>query len=459
MRGGWQENAMNQRNDLRIEPWEELVGDPRASDSDQTRFGFAKTPFDKARYRASPISRLSRIILLIAIFFCGWAVLRIGQINLTLSDVLLSLVLAVMLVRGEIDRSPFGNLTVLWLIGLGLMLSGLLVGTLANGGVERWLIVGAQYLFALMLLPMLLAGQQVSLTRILPALFVLGIAISQLIGISAMMLFENADTKDLLGDGFLTGNGRLGAMTGEPNPNGAMIAFALPMLLFSLRERIMPLGIGILCGALLMWGLLASGSFTGFVAALLALVVYFSVSGLVVLVRAAALGAVGLGLFLASGLPLPAAFENRVVGAVSTGNLDQAGTFTGRSLLIKEAWAMADDNILVGLGVDRFREVSIYGAPVHELHLLIWNEGGVIALAGLVTMLLTLVAAAFVARARSRPEGAMIFAVIVVFNVYTVSIPHMYSRVWILPVLLALATVFARRPTHSSPIDGTVPQR
>lgn len=450
---------MSEHNDLRTAPWHGPYGEPRPSDRNQAGFSSAATSLDSVSYRFGASSRFNRTLLLIAVLLCGWAVLRIGQINLTLSDVLLSFVLIVMLSRGDINRQPFGNLTAFWLIGLGLMLLGLLIGTLANGGVDRWLIVGAQYLFAFILLPMLLSGQQVSLTRILPSVFVLGIAVSELIGITAMWLFENADTKEWLGDGFLTGNGRLGAMTGEPNPNGAMIAFALPMLLFSLRERIMPLGIGIVCGVLLVWGLLASGSFTGFVAAIIALTAYFSISGLKALMRGAIMGIVTLGLFVASGLPLPSSFENRVAEALFSGNLDQAGTYTGRSMLIEEAWAMADNNMLIGLGVDRFREVSNYGAPVHELHLLIWNEGGVVAFAGLVIVLLTMAAAGIVAVSRYRPEGAMILAVIVVFNVYTVSIPHMYSRLWILPVLLALATVFARRPMHTSPIEGAVPQR
>lgn len=396
---------------------------------------------------------------MIAVFFCGWSILRVGQINLTLSDILLSLVMAVMLFRGEINSRPFGNLTVFWFGGLGLMLLGLLIGTVINGSVDRWLIVGAQYLFAFFLVPMMITGQQISLTRSFPALFVLGIAASQLIGISASLVFEHADTKDLMGDGFLTGNGRLGAMTGEPNPNGAMIAFSLPMLLYSVRKGIMPLGIGLLCGLLLIWGLLASGSFTGFAAALVALGAYLAVSGLRSLMRISIVAAVALGLFFSSGLSLPSAFEDRVAGALTTGDLAQAGTYTGRSALIEQAWDMADDNALIGLGVDQFRVVSHYGAPVHELHLLIWNEGGILAFAGLVTLLLTMGAAAFTAISRSRAEGAMILAVIVVFNVYTLSIPHMYSRVWILPVLLALSTYFARRPTHSPPFGQTVQHR
>ena len=237
-------------------------------------------------------------------------------------------------------------------------------------------------------------------------------------------------------------------MTGEPNPNGAMIAYALPMLFYCIQKRSIPLGIGLVCGAMLLWGLLASGSFTGFAASVIATSVFLMVSGIRLFVRFALVALVGAGLFVASGLPLPEAFEERVAGAISTGDLSQAGTYTDRSKLIEEAWQKADDNVFIGLGVDRYRAVSYYGAPVHELHLLIWNEGGAIAFVGLLMLLLLLIAGALSAVSRSRQEGAMILAVVAVFMVYSFSIPHMYSRQWILPVLLAMSTYFALRPLH-----------
>lgn len=443
---------MTEQKDLHLTPEQGLLPARSIDDPERAALGFSPAPMGGLALSASQLRRLTNALLMIAAVFCGWSLLRAGSINLTLSDLLLCVAIAAVLFRGEINSRPFDYLTVFWLVGLGLMLLGLLIGSLVNGSVDRWLIVGTQYLFAFLLLPMLLMGQQVSLTRNFPALFVIGIAVSQLIGISASLLFEPAETKALLGNGFYTGNGRVGAMTGEPNPNGAMIAFSLPMLLYSIRQGSMPLGIGLICGVLLIWGLLASGSFTGFSAALLALGIYLAISGFRLLLRVAVIGAIALSLFFASGLPLPAAFENRVAGALTTGDLNQAGTYTDRSALIEEAWEMVDDNTLVGLGVDQFRTVSIHQAPVHELHLLIWNEGGIVGFAGLIILLLTMFAAAFVAISRSRAEGAMIFAVIAVFNVYTVSIPHMYNRAWVFPVLLALSTYFARRtPSYLPP--------
>ncbi|GMN04237.1 O-antigen ligase family protein [Erythrobacter sp. MTPC3] len=394
------------------------------------------------------IQRIARFMLCASIFLAGWSLLRVGPINLTLSDVLLMFVLVVMLFRTQLNTRPFSAMTVFWFIGLALMLGGLLLSTVVNGVVERWVIVAGQYLFAFLLIPMILMGQETTLTRRLPALFVLGITVSQLIGVSASLLFEPADTLALMGKGFLTGNGRVGAMTGEPNSNGAMIAYALPMLFYCIQKRTIPLGIGLICGAMLVWGLLASGSFTGFAASVIAVSVFLVVSGLGLFLRFAVVAVVGAGLFVASGLPLPETFEDRVAGAISTGDLSQAGTFTDRSKLIEEAWQKADDHVFIGQGVDQYRVESFYGAPVHELHLLIWNEGGAIAFVGLLMLLLILIGGALSAITKSRMEGAMILAVVAVFMVYSFSIPHMYSRQWILPVLLAISTFFALQPAH-----------
>ncbi|WP_379923348.1 O-antigen ligase family protein [Erythrobacter sp. R86502] len=398
-----------------------------------------------------PMSRRTRIVLIGSVFFSGWALVRIGQINLTLSDIFLIIVFLTMLIRGQLNARPFGQFTPYWYCGLGVMLLGLMIGSIAHNSLDRFLIVGAQYLFGFLLVPMVFMGQQMTFMRSLVAVFVFGIAVSNLLGVSASLLFEQSDVAALMGRGFVAGNGRVGAMTGEVNWNGAMVAFAVPMLIYSVQRRIMPSGIGIACGAILIWGMLASGSFTGFSATILAVSAYLVISGFGLLIRVALLGTTCASLFLVSGLPLPQAFEDRVAGAVTSGDLNEAGTFTDRSVLIKEAWGMTEDHIVVGLGVDRLRRVSGHRTPVHEFHLLIWNEGGFLAFCGVIVLLLTMFGIAFLAASRSRNEGALILASVVVFNIYTFSIPHMFSRIWILPVLLAMSTYLARRPNISSP--------
>lgn len=397
--------------------------------------------------RSDRWDRIGRLALFASIFFSGYSLLRFGEINLTLADVAFFSALLIFGTKSQLNTQPFGLLAPLWLFGLILMLGGLFISTVINGDIVRWIIVAGQYLFAFLLIPMVLMGQPANVTQRLTVFYVFGIALSQVIGIGATFFYSYQDTVGLMGDGFITGNGRLGAMAGEPNPNGATIAFALPMLVYIVRKRMISPLLGIICIIPLVWGLLASASFTGFAASLIALCLVMTASGFRVFARLAALLVVAGTTFVAIDVPLPDTFVERVGGAVATGNLSQAGTFVDRSSLIKEAWELAAENLVIGVGVDRYREISDHGAPVHELHLLIWNEGGIIAFIGLLTLLGTLVYLAFAAIFKSRSEGAMIVAVVAVFMVYTVSIPHMYSRQWIMPVMLALSTVYFRRPS------------
>src|SRR3546814_14363927 len=48
--------------------------------------------------------------------------------------------------------------------------------------------------------------------------------------------------------------------------------------------------------------------------------------------------AVAAGLFLASGAPLPKAFQERVGNAVESGDINQAGTFLNRSQIGRASW-------------------------------------------------------------------------------------------------------------------------
>lgn len=389
--------------------------------------------------------KIGEYALIVSVFFSSYHLLRIGSVNITLSDLALLGCLFTLAARGRLNAVPFGSLTSLWSIGLVLMLGGLFIGTIINGAPLRWVTVAVQYLVAFLLIPMVLMGENIPFTRRLTIVYVLGVALSETIGIVSSFLYGFQELNRLFGNDFLAGNGRLGAMAGEANLNGASVAFALPMLIYAVRKEIIPALAGIVCAVPLIWGVLASGSFTGFCASVISVGLVMVFSGVKSLMRLGLVLAAGAALFVASGAPLPKAFEDRVAGAVSTGDLDQAGTFTNRAELVEEAWQRAEDNLVIGLGVDRFREISPHGQPVHELHLLILNEGGAIAFLGLLIILGLMVVLALLALFRIRDEGAMALAVVAVFMVYTFSIPHMYSRLWVLPVMVALSTVYARR--------------
>lgn len=387
--------------------------------------------------------RLGQAVLGAAVFFSGHAVLKLGGVNLTVADVALVLAAVIFLAHRRLNLVPFGAMTPIWLLGLAAMLGGLFVSTLANGDPIRWVNIASQYAVAFFLLPLVLTAVDTRFAQRLTLVYVAGVLVSELVGIAAFLFLEPSDTT-FISPGFLSGSRRVGALAGEPNPNGATIAFALAMLVYCVRKGMLKPVPAFLVAAVLIWGLLLSASVTGFTASIVAVVTVLAFTGLGRLLKVALVVVVAGGLYLNSGAPLPQTFTKRVATSFMTGDVSQAGTFTGRSELIVEAWEMAEDNIFYGLGADQYREVNADGQPVHNLHLLIWNEGGAGAYLGLLLMLSLLVVLALAGLRERREEAAMALAAVVVFLIYTMSNPHMYGRFWVLPVMLALSTIYAR---------------
>lgn len=395
--------------------------------------------------------RIGKLALIAAVFFSGHSVLKIGGVNLTLSDVFLLIATVFFIAQRRFNLAPFGAMTPIWLLGQATMLGGLFVSTLVNGDPMRWVNIASQYSVAFFLVPVILMAVETRFAMRLVLAYVLGIVASQIIGIAASLFLTSADTQ-FLSPGFLSGNGRVGAMAGEPNPNGATIAFALAMLVYAIRKKMIRPITGFVLGGILAWGLLLAASVTGFSSSLLAIVIVLGITGMSRLLKVATIVSVAAALYLGSGAPLPKAFDKRVAAAIESGDVNQAGTFTSRSELIAEAWQKAGENIFYGMGADRYRDYSEYGQPVHNLHLLIWNEGGAPAYMGLLLMLSLLVVFSLAGLREKREEAAMSLAVVVVFFIYSNAAPHMYSRFWVLPAILALSTIYARPSPMMIPV-------
>lgn len=396
--------------------------------------------------------RVAYYALLISIFLSGWNVLRVGSINLTLSDVALLVCFFITAGRGGLSFTPFGSLTLFWLLGLILMLGGLFIGSVVNGDPMRWVIIALQYIVSFLLIPMILMQQDSRTRQLAPLLFALGTALSEAIGIVVSMLMNSSDAQQWLGSGFLTGNLRLGAMAGEPNRNGAVVAFAMPMLLYSLRRgQIAPIP-ALACFMVLAWGLVLTASFTGFSTTVLTLFIcMLLMGGIGYIFRFGAIAAVCGGIFFAAGGQLPAIFQQRVGNALSSGDMAHAGTFLDRAQLMEEAWGFAEKYSIIGMGVDRYRELSAHDNPVHNLYLLIWNEGSIIAITGLIIML-TLLGIMAASKIRMREQVAPYIAVLLVFLIYTTSYPHMYMRMWVMPLMVMLAILYI--PPGRSGVSG-----
>jgi O-antigen ligase len=162
------------------------------------------------------------------------------------------------------------------------------------------------------------------------------------------------------------------------------------------------------------------------------------------LVRAGAGLAVCLVLITVSGgYWLPAVFEQRVLGAVRSGSIEETGSFEERVVLMDEALEMVDDTMLLGIGVDQYRIKSAYQVPVHNTYLLIWTKGGLPALIGWASLLLIALVGTLYVGWRHRLEVATGFAIATIFVMIGFTTGHVYARYLVLPLLLAMALVFA----------------
>ncbi|MGC4249899.1 MAG: hypothetical protein QM605_00110 [Sphingobium sp.] len=386
-------------------------------------------------------------LLTVAVLFFCFHLWRIGNVNVTLSDALFMIVVLIELGLGRLNGSPFGTLTPIWLGSLVLMLTGLFVGSYVNGDLVRWIIVAGQYLFSYMLLPMVLIRDIGTINRLIVTL-IIGVTGMESLGIVIYYTMDGwTQANAIFGPDFITGGRRLGAMVGDANWNSAVIAMTLPFVLYAGIRRLIPVPAALIAGVMLMWALMLAASFTGFSAALLALAVMAFFGRLrpspqMILLA----GALAVGLY-AAGYQMPDIFAKRVAPAFQNGDLEEAGTYDDRAELIAEAWGNAENTVIIGMGVDQFREFSPSGQPVHNMYMLELAEGGIVALMGWLGVAMSLALIPLTRLREHRLEAALSLGVIAVFQVFTMASPHMYARLWTIPVLLSLGAVLKAGPS------------
>lgn len=396
---------------------------------------------------------LGEKMVLVAVFLAPYTTWRVADAYLfTASDALFCLAALLYLAGRKLNVRPIGDLTPVWFFGLALLLTGLLIGSVVNGDPARWSIVAAQYTFAFALIPTLMIGVSREMAVRQAKALLAGVVAMELFGIIVYYrLAGSYEAAKRFGPEFITGEHRLGAFMADANWNAAVIATTVPLVFYLQRKG--HVGTVVAAGSLavLITALLFTGSFTGFAATVTSVALFFLVCGSVRSVRLI-LALVALSsVVLVSGVALPSAFEKRVVGALQNQDLSQAGTYSGRLGLVKEAWAIVDQTSLIGVGVDEYRALSRARAPVHNIFLLLWAEGGLLAMFGWIAMNVAPVALAVRIAVRDRVAAGLGMAVFTSFLIFSMAAPHMYSRSWGVPLFVAMALVVAaevraRRP-------------
>lgn len=376
------------------------------------------------------------------VFLAPYLAWRPLEIMFTSSDALFCIAVVFLGIGQALTPRPFGALTPLWLIGFVVMVTGLLIGSVANGEPLRWGIAAAQYGFALVILPALLIGHGLERTYRLARIMLAGLVIMESFGILIYFLGPDIIDHHNIGPGFISGSQRLGVYLMDANWNGAFIAMVLPFVLYLHGKRQLAGWQAVVAGGVLVEGLLLAASVSALACAVFGVGAMIAVGGRRLKIWPVAIGLAAVSLYFIAGGPLPRAFSVRVAPAIDNADIGAAGTFNGRFSLMQEAWQMVGDTMVVGLGVDQYRVVSATGAPVHNMYLLLWTEGGLLALFGWVMLLAILVVAALMAYRRDRVTAALALAVITAVLASSTASPHMYARLWFVPLLIAMAFVF-----------------
>lgn len=381
------------------------------------------------------------------------------DIMFTISDACLLIGAMLLLFRHQVPLEPFGVVSPAWFGGFILMMGGLLASSLFSGDPTRWPTVALQYSMAWVVLPFLIMGHDRRDTERLVRFFVAGVVAMELVGIIVYFTFEGtfAQARAILGFDFISGSGRLGAFVTDANWNGATIAMALPFTYYLRGRRMIGAWQAIIAIAILVFALTLTASVTAFGSACTATLLFVAAGGvrlkpgpLAVMLLVLAVGST----MALSAYGMPAVFEKRVASVFETGDLAKAGTFKGRMGLIEDAWQRVGDSMLVGVGVDQDRVVSPLRAPVHNMYLLVWVEGGFVALFGWVVMMTSALAIAFAALWRDRLAGVLALTVLTTFLLFSAASPHMYARMWAVPVLLALAIAVHSAGPHLRDLVG-----
>ncbi len=389
------------------------------------------------RHRRFDLGALELPVTRLAIFFCVFPELRPTELFFTLSDLIFALSAVLMLLSGRFRLAPLGPMMVPWMCAFAVLCTGLIVSSLLGAAPQRVLIVLGQYTFAYILLAYIIVRTDESIVDGLIKTFVWGTVCVNVIGL--LIYFTGADEQFR----FVSGSGRMASFMGNPNANANVIGLTLPFVLylwFAGKWRL-PYVLGTL--AVLAYSLLASSSVGGLLWTLTGLAVFLAltlnwriVAGIAVCLAIAVPLLADLGTSI-----LPAAFQDRVLGAVESGDMSQAGTFSYRMGLIYEALDVVGDQLVVGLGADQYREQSASGNPVHNIYLLMWAEGGLPALIGwlMLPQIIALSALWVLVRPGGRLIAATTLAVVVVFLLAATGTAHMYGRFWVVPLHLCSA--------------------
>ena len=410
------------------------------------------------RDETDSLRRLEFFVAQCAVLSAPYISFRHPDYYITISDCLFAIAFGLRISTERLSR-PFGDVTWLWVFGVLLLVSGLLIGSFVNGDPLRGVIISSQYCFAYLLVPLTLLNRSPKQSISLIKCGVLGMVVMCAVGAA---VYSSGYSSGYSGRhmSIVTGGRRLSGFADNANGMAVLTVLTVPLVWFLLLIGAMKKLTGIVCMALLVTAIVLTSSNTGIFGLIVATVIFFvgrrSFKTLILV------SALGTGVLVWGQTYLPETFQKRVMTAVTSGDISEAGTFESRRAVAIEAISKARDHVVIGLGADQYRKESQYGIPVHNTYLLLLNEGGAWSLIGLLVIISTAVISVLIPNQRPYGNlvGLTVFTIAIVLASMLMGATHIYGRVWMLSLLLAIGPAVARRQANpNSAANSRIPLR
>jgi hypothetical protein len=387
------------------------------------------------------LDKLELILACITAFLAPINAARLSDIYITLADFSAVLCLIVILANRGVPKRMFGALTGLYVLGLLMFCMALLLSSIINGDPTRGIIGVGQYVLAYLVFPVVLLRRTHKEAWFIGFCFLGSIAVICLHGI-AITTFDFGTSER-----FLSITGRLRGLVERENELGGLLGMSVPLVLVLIKTKWMPFYTAWVLFFMVLYTTMLTGSNTGMACFILGLLgtvlmntkvvqnLFYLLCGVIVV--ALIITTFGSSIF-------PDIFEERVLAFFKSNDIEEVGTLTGRLDLIVDSLSLAESYLFIGMGFDQFRENSSHGAPVHNVILLILNEGGVFALLGFLILLVAILgqASLVVFRTQSLNAGAFFLATVITFAFVISGLAHVYARFLVLPwvVTMGIAT-------------------
>lgn len=331
------------------------------------------------------LASIKENLLYLGVFLCLMPLFKPFSFNISYGDIVYILLFLLILLQKKIKVNIFNDekISVFYFLSIFLFFFGLTISSLLDGGAESFFTIFAQYFLLLFILPLIFINIPIDTKRLLKT-YIYSITFIVLFGIYVYFFTSTIDYSI---------GGRMGSLFKNPNTLAKTIALSIPLILFyhyRYKSNIVLLSL-----LILLIGLMLASSFGGLISAILSLLLFFIFLGRFIGLLKILIGICISVIIYTTFFNLPEIFTERIIPIISSGDINEAGSYSNKISLMGDAWKAISENPIIGTGAGKYAEENIHNIVVHNSYLLIWVEGGIFSLLGFLGILLSFVILSF----------------------------------------------------------------